>query len=389
MRWAERLGRRALVGDGLLAVALAGMALATAIGAQRWQDARHPIDALGGALIVGAALPLVVRRAWPLATLMLTAAATSAYLILGYPYALILLCLAVAVYTAAARLPARRATLGGVVALVMLLGHVLVLATGPGRGSALAGLVPGSAWVFLPFAVGRVVRVGRESSARTRAEQIRRQSYEERLRIAQEVHDVVGHGLAAIHMQAEIALHVLPKRPEHAETALTAISRTSKEALDELRATLAVVRREDHTAASRAPGSGLARVGELVERMSGTGVAVTVATTGTPRELPAAVDLAAYRIVQEALTNVLRHADTTTASVLIGYQPPELTIEVTDNGRGAGRRPGATAGDAHGGQGIPGMAARVTALGGVFEAGPRPGGGFRVHARLPIAQAPA
>src|SRR5690242_4575223 len=114
--WAEQLKRRALIGDGLLALALAGMALATAIGSQRWQGTRPPIDALGGALIVGAALPLIVRRVWPLATLMLTAAATSAYLVLAYPYGLILLCLAVAVYTAAARLATRRAAVGGVVA---------------------------------------------------------------------------------------------------------------------------------------------------------------------------------------------------------------------------------------------------------------------------------
>jgi signal transduction histidine kinase len=228
-----------------------------------------------------------------------------------------------------------------------------------------------------------VVRVGRDSAARARTEEVRRHSYEERLRIAQEVHDVVGHGLAAIHMQAEIALHVLPKRPEQAETALAAISRTSKVALDELRATLDVVRREADATAPRTPGPGLARLDDLVARMSGTGVAVTVTVTGTPRELPAAIDLAAYRIVQEALTNVLRHAGTATAAVLVGYQPQELVVEVTDSGRGA------VTVDAKGGHGIPGMAARVTALGGVFEAGPRPADGFRVFARLPVSQAPA
>jgi signal transduction histidine kinase len=130
-------------------------------------------------------------------------------------------------------------------------------------------------------------------------------------------------------------------------------------------------------------GTGLARLDDLVARMSGTGVAVTVTITGIQRDLPAAVDLAAYRIVQEALTNVLRHAGTPTAEVLVGYQPQELIIEVTDTGRGA------TSGGEDGGHGISGMAARVTALGGVFEAGPRPGDGFRVHARLPVSQAPA
>jgi signal transduction histidine kinase len=377
------LERGALIGDGALALVLAGIGLATSVGPWTWHGTARHIDVLGGALTVGAALPLIARRVWPLATLMLTVAATSAYLVLGYPYGLILLSLAVAVYTAAAHLPARRATLGGVVAFVALLAHVVVLAAGPGGTGALAGLVPGSAWVVLPFAVGRVVRVGRDSSARARADEVRRLSYEERLGIAQEVHDVVGHGLAAIHMQAEIALHVLPKRPEQAEAALAAISRTSKVALDELRATLAVVRREVDATAPRAPGPGLARLDDLVTRMSGTGVAVTVTITGTPRELPAAVDLAAYRLVQEALTNVLRHADTATASVLVGYQPQELIVEVTDNGRGR------SSGSVDGGLGIPGMAARVSALGGVFETGPRAAGGFRVYARLPVPEARA
>jgi signal transduction histidine kinase len=383
VQWVGRLERRALVGDGVLSLALAGIGLATSVGPWAWQGRPHHVDVLGSALIVGAALPLVVRRAWPLATLMLTLAATSAYLILGYPYSLILLSLVVAVYTVAARLPVGRATLGGVVALIALLTHVLVPAFGPADTGALTGLVPGSAWVVLPFAVGWVVRVGRDSSARARGEEIRRHSYEERLRIAQEVHDVVGHGLAAIHMQAEIALHVLPKRPEQAEAALAAISRTSKVALDELRATLAVVRREVDATAPRAPGAGLTRLDDLVARMSGTGVAVRVTITGTPRDLSAAVDLAAYRIVQESLTNVLRHANTATAAVRVAYQSQELVVEVTDSGRGRSSR------SVDGGHGIPGMAARVTALGGDFEAGPRPEGGFRVCARLPVSQASA
>lgn len=378
--WAGRLERRTLGGDCVLALVLAGFGVATAAGPWTWHGRTHHLDALGAALIVGAALPLAVRRAWPLATLLPTVTVTAAYLILGYPYGLILLSLAAAVYTAAAHLPARRATLGGVVALIALLAHDLVLMFGPTGSGALAGLLPGSAWVILPFAVGWVVRVGRDASARARTEEIQRHSYEERLRVAREVHDVVGHGLAAIHMQAEIALHVLAKRPEQAETALAAISRTSKVALDELRTTLAVVRREEHGTAPRTPGPGLARLDDLVARMSGTGVAVTVTTTGSRLRLPAAVDLAAYRVVQESLTNVLRHANTATATVLIGYQPHELLVEVTDNGHGR------SSGSTHGGLGIPGMAARVTALDGVFEAGPRPGGGFRVCARLPVRQ---
>jgi signal transduction histidine kinase len=366
----------------LLALVLASIGLAAAGHLGAWQPTSRRVDALSYLLVVGAALPIVVRRTWPMVTLIASAAAISAYMIIGYPFGPILLSMAVAVYTVAARLPMWPATLAGAAALVALLVHVLVVAVGPGGAAVLAGIVPGSAWVVVPFAVGRVVRVGRDASARSRAEEIQRYSYEERLRIAQEVHDVVGHGLAAINMQAEIALHVLPKRPEQAEPALTAISRTSKEALDELRVTLAVVRRGEDTT-PRSPGPGLARIDDLVTRMSRTGVTVSVTVSGPPQSLPTAVDLAAYRIVQEALTNVLRHAGTASATVRVEYQPRQLSLEVTNAGPPLGV---GTPADGHG---IAGMRERVSALGGVFEAGPRIGGGFRVHARLPLPAATA
>jgi signal transduction histidine kinase len=228
------------------------------------------------------------------------------------------------------------------------------------------------AWVIVPLALGLGVRVGRESVARERAEELRRHAYEERLRIAQEVHDVVGHGLAAINMQAEIALHVLPKRPEHAQTALQAISRTSKEALDELRATLTVLRRDGDVRL------GLARLDEIVARLEGAGVPVTVTVRGARRSLPDDVDLAGYRIVQEALTNVLRHAGAAPATVQVEYRPDTVTIEVIDTG-GAPAEPNTD------GHGLAGMRERVAALGGQFEAGPRADRGFRVYACLPTS----
>jgi signal transduction histidine kinase len=354
----------------VLALVLAGVGVATSIGPWAWRGGTQAVGPWGVALIVGAAVALTVRRLRPFATLLVTAAATSAYVAAGFPYGLILLSLVVAVYTMAAGLPARRATLGGVLALAALLVHV----------DSFRSLGPASAWVVLPFVVGWAVRISRESSARDRADEVRRQAYEERLRVAQEVHDVVGHGLAAITMQAEIALHVLAKRPEQAVTALTTISRTSRLALDELRATLDVVRSD--SAAPPTPEPGLAGLDALVSRMTGTGVAVTATVSGVPRPLPAAVDLAAYRIVQESLTNVLRHANSATAVVSVRYQPRHLVVEVTDSGQ-------VTSAGNDGGHGIPGMAARAGALGGVFAAGPRPEGGFRVHARLPIPEGAA
>ena len=344
-----------------LLVLVVGLFGTTAVA--RFQHHEGRPGGLAYALVVIAALALVFRRPRPLATLAVTAAATSLYLVLGYPYGPIQISLVVAVFTVARTRMLRPAAAACAIATAALLLHGLVGKSGAG----LTGVLPFAVWTIVPFAVGVVARVNDEADARSRAEQAREYAYEERLRIAQEVHDVVGHGLAAINMQAEIALHLLPKRPEQAGDALTAISRASKEALDELRATLAVIR--------RSPLPGLARLEDLVRRMSGTGVPVTVEFTGTPGALPAPVDLAAYRLVQESLTNVLRHAGPAGAAVRIAHEPATLVVTVSDTGRG---------GPAEEGHGLRGMRERVTALGGDFEAGPGPGGGFRVRGTFPL-----
>jgi len=357
--------------DALVAAAVLAGGVAAAGPAGANQPGTTRPDGIAYALIAVAALALVVRRHWPLVTLVVATVATSTYLVLRYPYGPALLAVVVAVYTVAARLPMRRAVPAATAALAVLLLHTVTGAVD------WTGALPGSSLVVVPFAVGATVRLGRESAARARDERIRDETYEARLRVAQEVHDVVGHGLAAINMQAEIALHVLPKRPEQAEAALTRIARTSKDALDELRATLAVVRRSE-AAEQRTPDPGLAQLDRLVARLAGTGVPVDVHVTGEPRELPAAVDFAAYRVVQESLTNVLRHAGKATATVRVAYRPDAVTVEVTDTGSGG------VAPDGHPGQGIPGMRARVAAMGGEFTAGPAAGGGFRVRADLPV-----
>jgi signal transduction histidine kinase len=340
----------------------AGLALllvAVCVGASVHQ-APHQPRAVG--LAVLAALSLAVRRTWPLVNLAVATVAASTYLVLGYPYGPILLTVLIAVYTVARYRPIRPAALAAAAALVVLAVHAFV-----GHGPGWFGLVPGSAWIVVPFALGVSLRLHAENAARARA----RHADEERLRVAQEVHDVVGHGLSAIQMQAEIALHVLPKQPEHAVTALAAISRTSREALDELRVTLALVRSD-----ARAPLPGLARIEALAGRTSDSGVPVRVQTTGAPRPLPGAVDLAAYRVVQESLTNVLRHAGPAAATVRMDYGPDEVCVEISDTGVGPG------IGDV-GGAGIAGMRQRVAALGGTLSAGPGERGGFRVAARIP------
>ncbi|WBB72317.1 sensor histidine kinase [Micromonospora sp. WMMD1128] len=359
-----------LLGLALLAIGLAGTAPAGENQGVHAGPAAYPP-------VVVAALAVTVRRRWPLPTLAVVAAVTTAYLMLGQPYGPILLAFLVAVYTVAAHRPVRVAAVAGAVVLAALLAYVLVGVRPPGP----VGLMPVAAWVVVPFAVGVTVRLSREAAARSRTDEARRLADAERLRVAREVHDVVGHGLAAIHLQAEVALHLLARRPEQAEVALTAISRTSKEALDELRVTLTVVRREE-PADERAPVPGLGQLPQLRERLAGAGVPVTVETTGAPRPLPVAVDLAAYRVAQEALTNVLRHAGPATATVRVGYAPGELTVEVTDTGRGPVARP-----DRPTGSGLAGMRERVTALGGTFTAGPAPPAGFRVYATLPTGEA--
>jgi signal transduction histidine kinase len=205
----------------------------------------------------------------------------------------------------------------------------------------------------------------------------------ERLRIAREVHDVVGHSLAVINLQAGVALHVVGRRPEQAEVALAAIKRSSKDALEELRGTLAVFRQPEPGSAdgTRRPAPGLGQLEALSAAMAEGGLPVEVAVTGQRVGLPVAVDLAAYRIVQESLTNVVRHAGpaTATATVRVCYQPDALVVEIADTGRtrvSAGSRPV--------GHGIAGMRERAAAVGGTLQAGPSAEGGFRVQARLPL-----
>lgn len=333
-----------------------------------------PIDVPGFALVVAAALTLAVRRRWPLPVLAAVSAGTSAYLIRGYAYGPILVCFMLSVYSAARHAAPARSAPYSLAALALLVIHLFVRDTALG----LYGLIPVAAWVVVPFALGFTLRTRWEAAVRARAETIRRHVDEERFRVAQEVHDIVGHGLAAIKMQADIALHLLAKKPDQAELALSAISRTSSDALDELRATLTVVRRT-RADAERSPVPGLGGLDGLRQRMAEAGVHVGLATSGEPpAALPVAVDVTGYRIVQESLTNVLRHSGATTASVSIRYRPDSVVIVV------ANPVAETTTGSAgQGGFGISGMRERVLALDGEFTAAPVPHGRFEVRALLP------
>jgi signal transduction histidine kinase len=217
----------------------------------------------------------------------------------------------------------------------------------------------------------------RAERAVAREEQERRQASEERLRMARELHDVLGHHLSLINVQAGVGLHLMDNRPEQAREALTAIKTASSEALREVRAVLGVLRPEEE-AAPRQPALGLDRLDELT---ADAGLAVTTRTSGERRPLPAEVDRAAYRIVQEALTNVRKHAaPEVTAEVTVDYAPGELRLSIRNNGEAASGTP-----PEGGGSGIAGMRARAETLGGSLHAGPLPGGGFLVTALLPAA----
>jgi signal transduction histidine kinase len=206
---------------------------------------------------------------------------------------------------------------------------------------------------------------------------------EERLRIARELHDVVAHSMSVIAVQAGYGTLVINDRPEAAHEALTVIETAGREALTEMRRMVGMLR--PTAGAELGPAPGLGDLSQLIERSAEAGVRVTVRTMGTPRALPAGVDVCVYRIVQEALTNVAKHAAADTAQVSIDYRDGELVIEVVDTGQGGGRHRG----DAGARHGIAGMRERARLCGGWLEAEPLPDEGFRVRACLPMELEPS
>ena len=342
--------------------------------------------ALGYALALLHTLPLVARRRFPGTVLALCVASGLAVATLGMPD-LLGLAILVAVYSVAAYAD-RWVSLAGLAAAE--LGSAAVQLT-PGRFNAPTvvtnALVIGAAWLLGHFVgVRRAYTARLEQTAeleRARAEQARQAVAEERLRLARELHDVVAHSISVIAVQSGVGAHVAKTQPEEAAKALAAIEATSRAALTELRRLLGVLRQEDEPQGDLAPVPGLADLDSLLAEVAKAGLAVRLQVEGRPAQLPAGVDLSAYRIVQEALTNVVKHAGPARAQVAIRYRDHEVMVEVTDDGRGAAAPTGD--GRARVGHGLIGMRERVAVFGGDLEVGPRPGGGFRVAARLPLA----
>ncbi|MFC9326710.1 sensor histidine kinase [Kitasatospora sp. NPDC057015] len=363
-----------------LVVAVVQVAGTTAAG--RHQSGGHvELDAFGYLLLLLGPALLVLRRRWPVAVVAGVSAVTVAYLFAGYPYGPVFLSLVVAVCAAVQRGHRRAAWLGlGACYLAhALVGFVLPAAWSRGPRVLWWQEFGAVAWVLLVVAVAEILRFRRERMDARRAFEAqaeRRRADEERLRMARELHDILAHSISLIHLQAGVALELLDTRPEQARTALTTIKSASKEALGEVRQVLGTLRSPD-AAAPRGPAPGLARLDELVEQAGRAGLTVAVRVAGRPRTPAAGADLTAFRIVQEALTNVIRHSAARRAAVLLDWEDADaLTVQVDDPGP-AGH------GDAGGsGSGLVGMRERVAAFGGTLEAGPRPDGGFRVRATL-------
>ncbi|MGH9264214.1 MAG: sensor histidine kinase [Acidimicrobiales bacterium] len=374
--------RRPWAGDAALALAIGVVQVAGTYLAGRHQTEREPFDVVAGLLLAAGPAALAVRRRYPVAVLLATFSTTLLYADLGYPRGPIFFGLIAALLTAIVeghRVVAW-GTLGvGYVAFLFVDGE-------PPGWVAAAGL---AAWLLVLAGAGEGLRIRgdrAEEVARRRDDEARRRAGEERMRMARELHDVLAHDISLINVQAGVALHLIDEQPDQARTALAAIKAASKDALGELRSVLDVLRQGDE-GPPRAPTAGLEDLDRLVSGATAAGIDVRVVTEGTPRPLPPSVDLAAFRIVQEALTNVTRHAGQATATILLSYGDDGLTIQVDDDGRGPSPNGVVTGGTRSGGQGsgsgIRGMKERAAALGGALDAGPRPGGGFRVTASLP------
>ncbi|MFF1420193.1 sensor histidine kinase [Streptomyces sp. NPDC058280] len=342
--------------------------------------------------MVLAAAALVFRRRRPVPVLVCVGAVTVLELITGDPPAPVVFSLVLALFTVAAR--TNRPTTWRVGVATMTVSTAVAMVFSSGRWYAQENLAI-FAWTGMASAAGDAVRSRRafidaireraERAERTREEEARRRVAEERLRIARDLHDVVAHHIALVNVQAGVASHVMDKRPDQAKEALAHVREASRSALNELRATVGLLRQSGDPEAPTEPAPGLAHLDGLLDTFRNAGLPVEFAAAqGTdhgPAPLPAAVDLAAYRIIQEALTNVQKHAGSA-AKAEVSVVRVGSTVEITVLDNGAGTEPAEPADG--GGHGLIGMRERVTALGGTLTAGPRYGGGFRAQAILPV-----
>ncbi|MFD9456487.1 sensor histidine kinase [Streptomyces sp. NPDC059985] len=342
-------------------------------------------------MLLGAAA-LVERRRRPRLVLAVTCGLSLLELTTGEPRAPVVMCAVIALYTVAALTDRPTTWRVGLLTMAGLTGLAMLAGPLPWYAQENLGVF---AWTGMAAAAGDAVRSRRafvdaireraERAERTREEEARRRVAEERLRIARDLHDVVAHHIALVNVQAGVAAHVMDRRPDQAKEALAHVREASRSALNELRATVGLLRQSGDPEAPTEPAPGLAVLDELLDTFRNAGLPVEVfVELGRERAaLPSAVDLAAYRVIQEALTNVRKHAGPgTRAEVSVVRVGASVEVTVLDDG-GDGADPSPEPSDPHGGHGLLGMRERAVALGGSCFAGPRFGGGYRVHAILP------
>ncbi|MDW5322571.1 sensor histidine kinase [Plantactinospora sp. KLBMP9567] len=375
--------------DTGLVLGVGVLQLYTSWAAARNQPAARPLDVWAYLILAGTPLALAVRRRHPEWTLAVTVAGAVGYFALQYPYALSPLAALITVHLVIGRGRRVAGWAGAGCLVVVPVGAALLLARNP--DDVVASLM----WSLVVVVVGQLAEVYRArrehvweverrlvAAEHGREEEALRRAHEERLRIARELHDVTSHTISVIALQAAAATEAVDRADgrEQVRTALGAIRTASRQAMAEMTATLGVLR-PDRGAGLRRPMPGVAQLRGLAGTLDGTGVRVEFVETGLPRPLPPALDLTVYRVVQEALTNVLRHARARRAVVTLRFETGAVVVQVDDDGRGAD--PAACAEPT--GHGLVGMAERVAAVGGRLRVGPALGQGFQVVAWLPLA----
>jgi signal transduction histidine kinase len=375
--------------DATTGIGVAVLVLAASwagIGPQWIADPR-PLDLLAVVLIGIVAGALAVRGSYRILVLVVLNAVTLAWSAAQYPGRLIILAPLIACYNLAALRGWRWGLVGTTAtALSALVATRLAFGASEPAGAnasavwmaATAGAAGTAVGYYRALLVATRAELARE--AQTREEQARRRGAEERLRIARELHEVVGHTLAAISVQAGVGIHLFQRRPAQALEALTTIKQVSDQGLADVRTILGVLRADDDPDQPRTPRGGLDQLDTLLDGVRAAGVQPQLTIHGSARPLPAAVDLAAFRIIQESLTNVLRHACAHTAWLDLRYEPSQVVIRILDDGSAS---PGEAGTIGQAGHGISGMRERALALSGQFTAGAHPDGGFQVRCALP------
>jgi len=364
-------------------IVVAVVAVPTAMDAWWNEPGSRQADAATYALGAVSILALLLRRRWPFAVALVDGGALSALYLIGHHGELLNLPVMVALYTIAVQGDRRTTVLTAVVASAWsgALGFTSDDPIGARGGSPVLEMI----WPLVPLALGEAARSRRELLAHADAEREREAQWRveaERARMAREFHDVVSHTMAAVNVQMAAAAAAFDTDPETARRALQQARSSSKAALQELRATVAVLRESHDTA----PAPRLDQLAELADTARAAGIDVTVIDDRSGSELSGAAELAAYRIVQEALTNVVRHSNARRAAVSLRRAPDGLVVEIADDGATAN---GPAVDSANGGFGLLGMAERVRAVGGRLDHGPTADGGFRVCAVLPTTDPPA